>query len=322
MTRGRSEELPRDRAHAACAAPIAATTIVSMPPPSSGGVHLIEMLNILEGFPLRAGGARLGRRRAAPDDRGDEARLCRPRGISRRPGVRQRAGRGPDLEALRRRSCAARSIRSAHAPARDPRRQARAPREGDNTTHYSVVDRDGNAVANTYTLNFNYGARPGRRRHRHPAQQRARRLRRQARRAERLRPRRRRRQCAGPGQAAALVDDADHRAQGRQAVCSSPARPAAAASSPRCCRSILNVIDHQMNIARSGRRAAHASSMAAGPGRAPSAGFRRHDPAPGSARPQGARRRTVGSANSIMVTPDGLAGAADPRQRGALAAGY
>ena len=27
--------------------------IVSMPPPSSGGVHLIEMLNILEGFPLR-----------------------------------------------------------------------------------------------------------------------------------------------------------------------------------------------------------------------------------------------------------------------------
>ena len=29
--------------------------------------------------------------------------------------------------------------------------------EGDNTTHYSVVDRDGNAVANTYTLNFSYG---------------------------------------------------------------------------------------------------------------------------------------------------------------------
>jgi len=30
-------------------------------------------------------------------------------------------------------------------------------REGDNTTHYSVVDRFGNAVANTYTLNFSYG---------------------------------------------------------------------------------------------------------------------------------------------------------------------
>ena len=32
--------------------------------------------------------------------------------------------------------------------------------------------------------------------------------------------------------------------------------------------------------------------------------------------------RTFGSANSIMVTPDGLAGAADPRQRGTLAEGY
>jgi gamma-glutamyltranspeptidase/glutathione hydrolase len=31
------------------------------------------------------------------------------------------------------------------------------PREGQNTTHYSVVDRDGNAVSNTYTLNFGYG---------------------------------------------------------------------------------------------------------------------------------------------------------------------
>ncbi|HXW26322.1 MAG TPA: gamma-glutamyltransferase, partial [Xanthobacteraceae bacterium] len=34
------------------------------------------------------------------------------------------------------------------------------------------------------------------------------------------------------------------------------------------------------------------------------------------------RRPNWGSANSIMVTPDGLAGAADPRTRGALAAGY
>ena len=34
------------------------------------------------------------------------------------------------------------------------------------------------------------------------------------------------------------------------------------------------------------------------------------------------RRPNWGSANSIMVTPDGLAGAADPRTRGALAVGY
>jgi len=34
------------------------------------------------------------------------------------------------------------------------------------------------------------------------------------------------------------------------------------------------------------------------------------------------RRPNWGSANSIMTTPDGLAGAADPRTRGALAVGY
>ena len=36
-------------------------------------------------------------------------------------------------------------------------RWRRAPREGSNTTHYSVVDASGNAVSNTYTLNFPYG---------------------------------------------------------------------------------------------------------------------------------------------------------------------
>ncbi len=36
-------------------------------------------------------------------------------------------------------------------------RNAKQPHEGDNTTHYSVVDASGNAVSNTYTLNFPYG---------------------------------------------------------------------------------------------------------------------------------------------------------------------
>ena len=38
-----------------------------------------------------------------------------------------------------------------------PNSPATAPSGGNNTTHYSVVDRAGNAVANTYSLNFNYG---------------------------------------------------------------------------------------------------------------------------------------------------------------------
>ena len=42
-------------------------------------------------------------------------------------------------------------------PSSEIRDDIELPREGDNTTHYSVVDRHGNAVANTYTLNFSYG---------------------------------------------------------------------------------------------------------------------------------------------------------------------
>ena len=42
-------------------------------------------------------------------------------------------------------------------PRATSRRQGAPPHEGDNTTHFSVVDRFGNAVSNTYTLNFSYG---------------------------------------------------------------------------------------------------------------------------------------------------------------------
>ena len=53
---------------------------------------------------------------------------------------------------------AARHHRSAIARRRRARSApANRPPEGDNTTHFSVVDRYGNAVSNTYTLNFSYG---------------------------------------------------------------------------------------------------------------------------------------------------------------------
>ena len=49
------------------------------------------------------------------------------------------------------------SIRNAPRPSKDIRAGNPAGGEGDNTTHFSIVDRHGNAVANTYTLNLNYG---------------------------------------------------------------------------------------------------------------------------------------------------------------------
>jgi gamma-glutamyltranspeptidase/glutathione hydrolase len=127
--------------------------IVSMPPPSSGGVALIEMLNILEGYDL----AKLGRgeqslhdtieamKRAYADRAvfmGDPDKVTVPVAglIAKKYADSRRAGIGDKA-----------------TPAADIQPGKPADFEGRNTTHFSVIDRDGNAVSNTYTLNFSYG---------------------------------------------------------------------------------------------------------------------------------------------------------------------
>ncbi len=127
--------------------------IVSMPLPSSGGTVLLQTLNILEGFPMadmKQGAApslhvMIEAMKRAYADRarylGDPAFVNAPVNvlITKEYAARQRAG-----------------IDLARAtPAADV--LAVSPREGSNTTHYSVVDSGGNAVSNTYTLNFPYG---------------------------------------------------------------------------------------------------------------------------------------------------------------------
>ncbi|WP_291572063.1 gamma-glutamyltransferase [Bradyrhizobium sp.] len=126
--------------------------LVSMPLPSSGGVVLFEMLNILEGFPMsdmKQGTApslhvMIEAMKRAYADRarylGDPAFVNAPIAtlIAKDYAARQRASIDPD-----------------HAT---PSTEVLSPpREGSNTTHFSVVDSSGNAVSNTYTLNFPYG---------------------------------------------------------------------------------------------------------------------------------------------------------------------
>jgi gamma-glutamyltranspeptidase/glutathione hydrolase len=128
--------------------------IVSMPLPSSGGTVLFETLNILEGFPLpemKQGSAAslhllIEAMKRAYADRarylGDPAFVSAPvlAMLSKDYAASQRASIDPD-----------------HAtPAADVL-QVKPLREGSNTTHFSVVDSQGNAVSNTYTLNFPYG---------------------------------------------------------------------------------------------------------------------------------------------------------------------
>src|SRR3984957_10225858 len=128
--------------------------IVSMPQPSSGGVVLLETLNILEGFPMpdmKRGSApslhvMIEAMKRAYADRarylGDPAFVSAPVAtlITKDYAARQRAG--IDLD---------------HATPWTDALSAVPPREGSNTTHFSVVDGLGNAVSNTYTLNFSYG---------------------------------------------------------------------------------------------------------------------------------------------------------------------
>jgi len=131
--------------------------IISMPPPSSGGTHLIEMLNVLEGFPLGTGKLAFG----APDSLHLMIEAMKLAYADRAEFMGDSDAVDVPLAHLISKDYAAK-LRSEIDPARArPSREIRpnspAIAGGANTTHFSVVDRDGNAVANTYSLNFNYG---------------------------------------------------------------------------------------------------------------------------------------------------------------------
>jgi gamma-glutamyltranspeptidase/glutathione hydrolase len=144
--------------------------IISVPPPSSGGIALLEILNILEGFGL----AKLGNRsaqtvhltveafRRAFYDRAeflgdpDFAKIPVPQLIDKRYAEAWRESIDPNHASaskdLKRPSVFNELERVAGS-------RPEAIREPKNTTHYSVVDPEGSAVAVTTTLNDSFGSR-------------------------------------------------------------------------------------------------------------------------------------------------------------------
>jgi gamma-glutamyltranspeptidase/glutathione hydrolase len=130
--------------------------VVSMPPPSSGGIALVQLLNILEAFPLADYGHNSSRtihlvteaaRRVYADRSewlGDPEFFTVPV-----TGLTSRAY----AETLR-----AGISETRATPSRDVRPGQPRGFEHSETTHYSVVDRDGAAVATTTTLNGSYGS--------------------------------------------------------------------------------------------------------------------------------------------------------------------
>ncbi len=127
--------------------------VLSMAPPSSGGVALVEMLNILEGFDLRSMGH-------------NSPQYLHHLAEAMRIAYRDRATylADPDFVDVPRH----RLTSKAYADEVRARISERAgvsvptditePPESDETTHYSVVDADGMAVSVTYTLEHSYGS--------------------------------------------------------------------------------------------------------------------------------------------------------------------
>ncbi|WP_343591603.1 gamma-glutamyltransferase [Paracidovorax wautersii] len=130
--------------------------IVTMPPPSSGGPHLVQILNMLEPLPLAQWGS-------------NSAQTIHYLAESMKLAYADRSEYlgDPDfvkipLKGLTSKAYAAQLLKTidpnAARSARSIKPGQPQPYESDQTTHYSVVDKAGNAVAVTYTLNTNFGS--------------------------------------------------------------------------------------------------------------------------------------------------------------------
>jgi gamma-glutamyltranspeptidase/glutathione hydrolase len=129
--------------------------IVSMPPPSSGGIHIIQILNMLESYRLNEMGAHSADTLHVMTESMKPAYADRSEYLGD-PGFVQ----VPVKQLVSKKYAEARRAEitmDKARPAREIKPGNLAPYESDQTTHYSIIDSEGNAVANTYTLNFSYG---------------------------------------------------------------------------------------------------------------------------------------------------------------------
>ena len=130
--------------------------IYSMPPPSSGGVHLIEMLNILERYPLSQYGHNSARYVHVLSETMKLAYADRSKYLG-----------DPDFSPVPAKQLISKQYAKRLAdrinpekatPSRYVKPGSLIHSQGTETTHFTVADRFGNVVSNTYTLNFAYGS--------------------------------------------------------------------------------------------------------------------------------------------------------------------
>jgi len=129
--------------------------IVSMPPSSSGGTHLIQMLNMLEEFPIKEMGfgsaesihilAEVMKRAYA-----DRSKYLGDTDFYKVPSSLTSKDYAKSLNTF--------ISKDKITPSDEISAGNPFPYESPDTTHFSVMDSFGNAVSNTYTLNFSYGS--------------------------------------------------------------------------------------------------------------------------------------------------------------------
>ena len=130
--------------------------IVSMPPSSSGGVHLIQMLNMLEPFSLKEMGFGSAQSIHLMSEVMKRAYADRSRYLGDTDFV------SVPLIGLTNKEYAKALLKEISltevTSSEDISNGNPLPYESPDTTHFSVMDAKGNVVANTYTLNFSYGS--------------------------------------------------------------------------------------------------------------------------------------------------------------------
>ncbi|MBB1382610.1 gamma-glutamyltransferase, partial [Shewanella sp. SR41-2] len=130
--------------------------VVSMPPPSSGGIHIIEMLNVLEQFPIDKLGHNTANTLHLMAETMKYAYADRSEYLGDPDFVNVPVKQLTSKEYAK--EIASKIAINKTTPSSEVKPGNLAPYESDQTTHFSVIDKWGNAVANTYTLNFSYGS--------------------------------------------------------------------------------------------------------------------------------------------------------------------
>jgi gamma-glutamyltranspeptidase / glutathione hydrolase len=133
--------------------------IISMGPPSSGGVALIEMLNILEPFDLKSRGRSTAESMHLQIEAMRRAYLDRARYLGDPDFVEVPVARLISKEHARTLSGSIDPLKATSSLELGKDIVTAQPQESDETTHFSVIDRNGMAVSNTYTLEGGFGSR-------------------------------------------------------------------------------------------------------------------------------------------------------------------